>query len=113
MPSSWLYPFATNLALFLVISESEDAQEGGWIVLPNKSDNKNTQGFYTGSVQLLTYVQFSITQIEFHYPQVLQTGSPGTFTTASFSTGSLATLQPQVLHQVHLQPYRLTPPYNL
>ena len=47
-------------------SESEDAQEGGWIVLPNKTNNKNTQDFYTGSVQLLTYVQFSITQIEFH-----------------------------------------------
>ena len=51
----------------LSLCESEDAQEGeGWIVLPNKSNNKNTQGFYTGSVQLLTYVQFSITQIEFH-----------------------------------------------
>ena len=60
--------------------------------------NKNTQDFYTGSVQLLTYVQFSITQIEFHYTPGFTTGSPGTFTTASFTTGSLATLQPQVLH---------------
>ena len=47
---------------------------------------------------------FSTTQFEFHYPQVLQMGSPGTFTTASFRTGSLATLQPQVLLQAHLQP---------
>ena len=68
-----------------------DAQEGGWIVLQSKNSNKNNTGIYTGSVYL-TYVQFSTTQAEFHYPQVIQTGSPGTFTTASFGRD-------------HLQPY--------
>ena len=88
-----------------------DAQEGVNCATKLNSNNNNTK-IYTGSV-FLTYVQFSTTQVEFHYPQVLQTGSPGTFTTASFRTGSLATLQLQVLHQVHLQPHWLTPPYNL
>ena len=79
-----------------------DAQEGVNCATKLKSNNINTK-IYTGSV-FLTYVQFSTTQVEFHYPQVLQTGSLGTFTTASFRTGSLATLQPQVLLQAHLQP---------
>ena len=64
-----LYEFFVGFKLdlpFCLVIESEDAQEGGWIVLPIKTNNKNTQDFYTGSVQLLTYVQFSITQIEFH-----------------------------------------------
>ena len=74
-----------------------DAQEGGELCYQIKSNSKNTR-IYTGSVYL-TYVQFSTTQVEFHYPQVLQTGSPGTFTTASFRPRSLATLQPQVLHR--------------
>ena len=48
-----------------------DAQEGGWIVLHNKKSNNSNTRVYTGSV-FLTYVQFSTTQVEFHYPQVLQ-----------------------------------------
>ena len=68
-----------------------DAQEGGWIVLQNKSSNKNNTRVYTGSV-FLTYVQFSTTQAEFHYPQVLQ-------------RVHLEPLQPQVLHKAHLQPF--------
>ena len=71
---------------------------------------------YTGSV-FLTYVQFSTTQAEFHYPQVLQrvhleplqpqvlNGITCNLTTTSFTQGSLATF----LTSSPLQPARVQP----
>ena len=94
-----------------------DAQEGGGeLCYQIKSSNKNNTRVYTGSV-FLTYVQFSTTQVEFHYPQVLQRvhleplqsqvldGITCNLTTTSFAQGSLATL----LTNSPLQPARVQP----
>ena len=96
-----------------------DAQEGGWIVLQNKSSNKNNTRVYTGSVYL-TYVQFSTTQAEFHYLSGFKSGSPETLqrqvlneitcnlTTTSFTQGSLATfLTSFPLHLARVQPLQI------
>ena len=80
-----------------------DAQEGGELCYKIKAQIKIDTRVYTGSV-FLTYVQFSTTQAEFHYPQVLE-------------RVHLEPLQPQVLNgitcnltttsftQAHLQPF--------
>ena len=85
-------------------------------MLQNKSSNKINTRVYTGSVYL-TYVQFSTTQAEFHYPQVLQrvhleplqpqvlNGITCNLTTTSFTQGSLATF----LTSSPLQPARVQP----
>ena len=103
-----------------------DAQEGGgWIVLQNKCSNKNDTWVYTGSV-FLTYVQFSTTQAEFHYLQVLErvhleplqlqvlNGITCNLTTTSFTQGSLATfLTSSPLHLARVQPLQIKDFSNL
>ena len=67
-------------------SERSGCTRGGVNCATKKNQTIKNTRFYTGSV-FLTYVQFSTTQVEFHYPQVLQ-------------LVHLEPLQPQVLHEI-------------